>query len=70
MAIKTTISQIEEVQTAISKVMAGQSGVWDGKQLTMADLSDLTAREKYLKTIYASEQGNGITVNRGRFDRG
>ena len=70
MAIKTTLVQLEEVQAAISKVMSGQSGAWDGKQLTMADLSQLTAREKYLKSVYASEQGTSITVNRGRIGRG
>lgn len=70
MAIKTTLEQLEEVQAAISKVMSGQSGAWDGKQLTMADLSQLTAREKHLQAKYSSEQGTGITVNRGRINRG
>lgn len=70
MAIKTTLSQLEEVQTAITKVMAGQSGTWDGKQLTMADLGVLTARETMLLTRYNSEQNGGITRNVGRIKRG
>lgn len=70
MAVKTTLSQLEEVQAAITKVMAGQSGTWDGKQLTMADLSALTARETMLLNRYKSEQGTGLTRNRGRLRRG
>lgn len=70
MTIKTTLSQLEEVQAAITKVMAGQSGTWDGKQLTMADLGALTVRETMLLTRYNSEQNGGITRNIGRVARG
>lgn len=59
MAVKTTLEQLEEVQTAISNVMKGQSGSWDGKQVTMADLSALTARESMLLTRYQQESGSG-----------
>ena len=69
-AIKSTLTQLEEVQTAITKVMAGQSGTWDGKQLTMADLGALTSRESMLLTRYNSEQNGGITRNIGRINRG
>ena len=70
MALKTTLVQLEEVQAAITKVMAGQSGTWDGKQLTMADLSVLTTRETMLLSRYKNEQGEGMTINRGRLRRG
>jgi hypothetical protein len=70
MAVKTTLVQLEEVQTAITKVMAGQSGTWDGKQLTLADLDTLTKRETMLLDRYTSEQGGGLTRNRGRISRG
>ncbi|MCP5006936.1 MAG: hypothetical protein GY941_23760 [Planctomycetes bacterium] len=70
MTIKTTLEQLEEIQAAITKVMSGQSGSWDGKQLTMADLDSLTARETLLLTRYNSEQSGGITRNIGRVNRG
>jgi len=66
MAVKTTLSQLEEVQTAISQVMSGQSGSWDGKQLTMADLNSLTNREDMLLAKYKAENGTGgIIINQG-----
>jgi len=70
MAVKTTLAQLEEVQAAISKVMDGQSGTWDGKQLTLADLDTLNKRETMLLERYNSEQGGGLTRNRGRIGRG
>lgn len=70
MALKTTLAQLEEVQAAISKVMSGQSGTWDGKQLTLADLSVLTSRETMLLKRYNAEQNGGITRNIGRVKRG
>ena len=70
MAIKTTLEQLEEVQAAITKVMAGQSGSWDGKQLTMADLNTLTNRETMLLSRYKAESGTGgITINQGIIKR-
>lgn len=67
MAIKTTISQIEEVQTAISNIMAGAQEVWvGGKKYVAPDLDVLTRREDALLRRYRSEQGTGgITVNVG-----
>lgn len=70
MAVKTTLEQLEEVQTAISNVMKGQSGTWDGKSVTMADLAVLTTRETLLLTRYRAEQGGGLTVNQGVRYRG
>ena len=70
MAVKTTLEQLEEVQTAITKVMAGQSGSWDGKMLTMADLSVLTTRETMLLKRYKAETGTGgIRINTGIIKR-
>lgn len=58
MAIKTTEEQLEEVQTAISKVMLGQTVDLDGHQITRADLTALTKREETLQSRYNAEQGN------------
>ncbi len=46
--LKTILQQIEEVQEAISAVMAGQSYTINGRQMTKANLADLTAREEIL----------------------
>lgn len=70
MALKTTLEQLEEVQAAITQVMKGQSGNWDGKAVTMADLSALTARETTLLSRYNNSQGAGTVKNRGRLWRG
>jgi len=71
MAIKTTLEQLEEVQAAISKVMAGQKGSWDGKAVEYADLDVLTKRESILLKRYKQEQGTGgLKINRGIIYRG
>jgi hypothetical protein len=59
MAIKTTIEQLEEVQTAITAVMSGQDVTIDSKRLTRADLTALSAREEILLKRYKSETGTG-----------
>ena len=59
MAIKTTLEQLEAVQTAIEKVEGGQSVTWGGKSLTRANLSVLYNREKELMQRYRLEQGTG-----------
>ncbi len=70
MAIKTTLEQLEEVQTAISNVMSGQDVTIDGKRLTRADLSALSAREEILLKRYKSETGTGgPSINRGYIAR-
>lgn len=65
MALKTTLEQLEEVQTAISKVMNGQAVVIDGKQHTMANLFRLQQREDMLLVRYQREQGRGLSINYG-----
>jgi hypothetical protein len=66
MAIKTTLEQIEEVQAAITSVMAGQDITINGKRLTRANLKDLEARETNLLARYQIETGTGgIAVNTG-----
>jgi hypothetical protein len=59
MAIKTTLEQIEEVQAAITKVMAGQDVTIDGMRLTRANLVDLERREEKLLARYRVESGTG-----------
>ncbi len=58
MAIKTTLEQIEEVQAAITKVMAGQDVTYNGKRITFANLSILEAREQTLLARYRAETGS------------
>jgi len=59
MAVKTTLEQLEEVQTAISKVMNAQSGSRGDKTLQRARLDQLEAREEKLLLRYKAEQGTG-----------
>ena len=59
MPIKTNLEQLEEVQTAISKVMSGQVGMLDGKSIKFADLSALSIRESMLLKRYKQETGTG-----------
>jgi len=62
MALKTTLEQLEEVQTAISAVMSGQSYSIAGRALTRADLAALTDREATLLARYKTENRGGIAV--------
>lgn len=62
MAIKTTIEQLEAVQSAIEKVESGQSVTWGGKTITRATLSTLYRREEMLLDRYRREQGTGGPV--------
>lgn len=62
MALKTTLAQLEEVQTAISAVMSGQAYSISGRALTRADLAALTEREATLLARYKREQRGGIGV--------
>lgn len=59
MAIKTTQEQLEEVQTAISMVMAGQEVTVNGKRFVNADLAALQRREETLLIRYKREQRGG-----------
>jgi hypothetical protein len=66
MPIKTTMEQIEEVQTAITNVMAGQEVSIRGKVFRMADLSALGKREEQLLARYRAETGSGgLAINHG-----
>jgi hypothetical protein len=57
MAIKTNLEKLEEVQSAISAVMAGQSYSIAGRAVTHADLVALTKYEEILLERYAAESG-------------
>lgn len=69
MPIKTTLEQIEEVQTAISAVLNGQAYSIAGRSLTRADLADLTAREEALLKRYNDETGRRPYLNIGTLRR-
>lgn len=70
MAIKTTLEQIEEVQAAITKVMAGQDITLGGKRLTYANLTALEAREQTLLARYRAEtRTGGLSINIGTHRR-
>lgn len=58
MAIKTVTEQLEEVQAAITAVMANQSYTIDGRTFSRASLDALQKREEFLLKRYNSEQGN------------
>ena len=71
MALKTTTEMLEDVESAIGKTLSGQSGTWDGKQLTMADIDSLWAIRDKLKMDLKTESGQKtIKRNRGRLYRG
>ncbi len=59
MAVKTYTEQLEEVQTAITKVLTkGQAYTVEGRQLTRADLKELYAQEKRLMPLASRESNN------------
>lgn len=59
MALLTIAAQLEEVQTAITAVLAGQSFTIDGVTFTRASLSALQVREEYLQKKYAQSASAG-----------
>lgn len=60
MAVKTTLEQLEEVQTAISAILAGGQDVTiAGKRLAYADLAALGRREEQLLARYKAESASG-----------
>lgn len=70
MALKTNTELLIEVETAISKTLAGQAGTWDGKQLTMADLKTLyDIRSDLLGKVKVASGTPTIGRNRGRLYR-
>lgn len=63
MALKTTLEQLESVQTAIAAIEGGsQSYQLGDKRLTRADLGMLYAREDRLLSRYRLEKGAGGPV--------
>jgi hypothetical protein len=64
LAVKTTLEQLEEVQTAITAVMSGQSYMIDGIQFTRASLSTLHTREETLLRRYQKESGTRPRASR------
>jgi hypothetical protein len=69
LAILTIEAQLEEVQTAITAVMGGQSFVIDGVTFNRASLSSLQQREEYLQKQYAkSSSGNRPFMKTVNFD--
>ena len=72
MAIKTTLSQIEEVQAAITEVMTSQELDQGGQagKVVRARLDALTRREEILLKRYKREQGTGgPSINTGLIKR-
>jgi len=66
MAIKSTAESLEEVQAAISKVLAAQSVGLGDKTLMRAKLEALNVREEMLLKRYKAETGTGgLSVNSG-----
>lgn len=59
MALKTTLEQVEEVQTAISKALKSQEYQQGDARNKRALLADLTAREQVLLDRYYNEQAAG-----------
>lgn len=55
--LKSTLEQLEEVQAAITAVLANQSYRLGDRQVTRADLEFLTAREEILLRRYNEEAG-------------
>ena len=58
MAVKTTLEQLEEVQTAISKVLKSQAYRSGANSNTRAELKALTEREDKLLIRYQAETGS------------
>jgi len=66
MAVKTTLEQLEEVQAAITKVIAGQAVSIDGISITRASLDKLHEREEILLNRYYREQGTRSPFTRSK----
>lgn len=71
MAVKTTLAQLEEVQTAITAILTGaQSATLGDKTITRAQLGVLQEREQTLLNRYYVEQAAGEAggfVNKVKF---
>ncbi len=69
MALKSTLEQLEEVQTCISKIMSGVEVMVGGKRLRYSDLDALHRREQALLARYHRERGRGPAINTGIIKR-
>lgn len=70
MAVNTNSDLLAAVNIAIGKTLAGQAGTWDGKQLTMADLSTLYAIRTDLEGKVGTASGApAIGRTHGRINR-
>ncbi len=67
MALKTTLEQLIEVQTAISAVLNNQSYTLDGRSVSRAQLKDLYSFQKDLQKQYNNETGARPRVSSARF---
>ena len=64
MTVKTNLAELEEVQTAISKILLkGQTWSATGQALTRADLDSLYQRQRELIPLVARDtEGGGIRL--------
>lgn len=61
--MKTYEEQLEEVQQAISDILTGaQEASYNGQKVKKAELTQLLAYEKYLKSQLLSQKRRGISV--------
>lgn len=67
MAISTTLSQIEEVQEAITKCLTTQSYTIGDTSVQRATLKTLYAMKKDLEAQYNKEQGTSPAVSQAFF---
>lgn len=70
MATASYQTQLEEVQAAISRVLQSQEYQVAGRSQKRALLSELTDREKFLRTMVNRETAGGIKFRRGVFKGG
>jgi len=63
MSLKTTLERLEDVQTAITKVLSGQEYTIDGTTFKRPDLNALVNMEKYYERKYAKEQKTRPSVS-------
>ncbi len=67
MALKTTLEQLTEVQTAITAVLNNQSYTLDGRSVSRANLKEIYAMQKDLQKQYNNENGARPRVSSARF---
>jgi hypothetical protein len=67
MALKTTLDQLLEVQSAITAVLSNQSYTLDGRSVTRAQLKDLYSMQKDLQKQYNKEIGTRPRVSSAKF---